>query len=153
MNSPPWKTPRISAPRGIPCSLAAGSSETGRASGSSAVVDLAGSTRLCTIRAMLGSPVPRSRRPMLMSRATVDAPLIVEQVNDGYDRLGHTLRGGPAERRIIQCDPVRVAHGAQHTLAACCAHQEGPSASVQCPGLTQRTPLVLVAGGGSGAGR
>ena len=28
-----------------------------------------------------------------------------------YDRLGHSLGGGPTERRIIQCDPVRVGHG------------------------------------------
>ena len=57
MNSPPWKTPRMSAPRGIPYSLTAGSSETGCASGSSAEVDLAGSMRLCTTRAMLGYPL------------------------------------------------------------------------------------------------
>ena len=35
---------------------------------------------------------------------------------------GDALRGGPTERRIVQRDAVRVAHGAQHTLTARCTH-------------------------------
>lgn len=54
MNSPPWKTPRTSAPRGIPCSLTAGSSYAGFAAGSSAGVGFTGSLRLCTNTAIRG---------------------------------------------------------------------------------------------------
>ena len=43
--------------------------------------------------------------------------LLVEQANGRYDRLGHTLGSGPAERIIIELDSVGVAmarayHGA-----------------------------------------
>ncbi len=38
--------------------------------------------------------------------------LLIEQVNGGYDRLGHALRGGPTEVLIIELDPVRVAERA-----------------------------------------
>jgi len=39
-------------------------------------------------------------RPEL-SHDLVDAPLM-EQVNSGYDRLGHTLSGGPSHRLAIK---------------------------------------------------
>ncbi len=43
-----------------------------------------------------------------------DSPLI-EQANGRYDRLGHTLGGGPTVFLIIERDAVRVASGTTRT--------------------------------------
>jgi hypothetical protein len=52
----------------------------------------------------------------------------------------HTLRGGPTERRIVQRDSVRVAHGANIPWRI--SRGSFGRLAAKCPVLTQRRPLV-----------
>ena len=45
-----------------------------------------------------------------VSLATISSTLRFEEADSRYHRLGHALRGGPSQGRVIQYDAVGIGH-------------------------------------------